>query len=163
MGPEGFDRFVSGLDYPMFIVTAAAAGTPARAGCLVGFATQCSIDPARFLVCISKNNHTCSVARAAAVLGVHLLGAHQLGLAALFGEACSDEVDKFADVPWRLGAGGVPLLTECPHSFVGEVLEQTDLGDHIGFVLAPTDVSAPEDTRPLCFSQVRHLHPAHPA
>ena len=44
-------ELVSELDYPMFIVT--CADERERAGCLVGFATQCSIDPPRFLVCLS--------------------------------------------------------------------------------------------------------------
>ena len=38
-----FDRLVNRLDYPMLVVTAEADGE--RAGCLVGFATQCSIQP----------------------------------------------------------------------------------------------------------------------
>ena len=45
---ERFHALVSGCDYPMFIVTAAAGAD--RDGCLVGFACQASIDPARLLV-----------------------------------------------------------------------------------------------------------------
>jgi hypothetical protein len=51
-----FDEFIKGLDYPMFVVTTVAAGQ--RAGCLVGFTTQASIDPPRLLVCLSVENHT---------------------------------------------------------------------------------------------------------
>jgi len=58
---ETFDALVGGLDYPMFIVTAAAGGE--REGCLVGFATQSSIDPPRFVVCLSKNNRTYRMAK----------------------------------------------------------------------------------------------------
>ena len=64
-------RLVSALDYPMFIVTVAAGDE--RAGCLVGFATQCSIDPPRFLVCISDKNRTFRVARDADTMVVHLV------------------------------------------------------------------------------------------
>ena len=46
-----FNSLVGDLDYPMFIVTVCAGGE--RAGCLIGFATQASIDPSRFLVCLS--------------------------------------------------------------------------------------------------------------
>ena len=56
-----FDSLVGDLDYPMFIVTACADGE--RAGCLIGFATQASIDPSRFLVCLSHNNRTYEVGR----------------------------------------------------------------------------------------------------
>ena len=47
-GPAGLDPFVGALDYPMYVVTAAGAGAEWD-GCLVGFATQCSIDPARWV------------------------------------------------------------------------------------------------------------------
>ena len=105
------DEFVAGFDYPMFVVTAVDPGTGARAGCLVGFATQTSIEPFRFLVCLSRRNRTYRVARAATVLAMHVLGEEQRELAALFGERTGDEVDKFARCSWRPGPEGVPLLT----------------------------------------------------
>ena len=58
--PQAFHQLVSRLDYPMAIVT--AADGEERSGCLVGFHTQCSIEPARFLICISRRNHTYSIA-----------------------------------------------------------------------------------------------------
>ena len=63
--------FLDGVDYPMFVVTARRDGD--HAGCLVGFATQVSIEPARFLVGLSVANHTYDVARDATTLAVHLL------------------------------------------------------------------------------------------
>ena len=44
----GFQKLVGQLDYPMFIVTTHFEGE--RDGCLVGFATQCSIHPPRLIV-----------------------------------------------------------------------------------------------------------------
>jgi hypothetical protein len=44
------------LDHPMVVVTTRAGNE--RAGCLVGFATQVSIGPPRFLVGLSKRNRT---------------------------------------------------------------------------------------------------------
>jgi flavin reductase (DIM6/NTAB) family NADH-FMN oxidoreductase RutF len=51
-----FNSLVGDLHYPMFIVTACAEGE--RSGCLIGFATQASIDPPRFLVGLSHQNRT---------------------------------------------------------------------------------------------------------
>ena len=76
-GPPAYGRTVGQLDFPMLIVTAAADGE--RSGCLVGFATQCSIDPPRHLVCISKQNHTCRIATRSAHLAVHVLDRLDLG------------------------------------------------------------------------------------
>ena len=130
-----FADAVADLEYPMLVVTAAAAGR--RAGCLVGFAAQCSIAPPRFVVWVSHRNHTLRVAREAGVLGVHLLSRDDRALAELFGSRCGEEVDKFAEVPWREGPDGVPLLDACPRWFVGRVLERFDSGDHDGFLLEP--------------------------
>jgi flavin reductase (DIM6/NTAB) family NADH-FMN oxidoreductase RutF len=70
MEPEStFNSLVGDLDHPMFIVTACAEGE--RCGCLVGFATQASIDPSRFLVCLSHENRTYRVGRDTELLGVH--------------------------------------------------------------------------------------------
>jgi hypothetical protein len=70
----GVTGFVARLDYPMFVVTVADAGTGERAGCLVGFATQCSINPFRFLVCLSRANRTHRVASRSEVLAGQAAG-----------------------------------------------------------------------------------------
>src|SRR3954452_23330445 len=95
----------------MLIVTAASAGR--RSGCLVGFATQASISPARYAVYLSDKNLTYRLACEAECLGVHFLPASEEELAGLFGGETGDEVDKFERVEWHPGPGGVPLLDAC--------------------------------------------------
>ena len=158
---EQLQAFTGALDYPMFVVTAAAGDE--RSGCLVGFLTQCSIDPVHFLVCLSRRNHTTRIAQRARLLGVHLLGRDQLALAALFGTTSHDETDKFDRCPWKPGRGGTPLLPECPNRFVGEILDQYDLGDHLGFLVDVTEAHAGPAAPLLTFQQVRHLEPGHDA
>jgi Flavin reductase like domain len=68
---DAFHTLVSRLDYPMFIVTTAAEGL--RAGCLVGYVTQSSIEPPRLIVMLSKLNHTYRVAERSQTLAVHFL------------------------------------------------------------------------------------------
>ena len=145
----------------MFVVTAAAGEE--RAGCLVGFLTQCSIDPPRFLVCLSKQNRTCRVARRSPVLAVHLLPAGQLSLAELFGGHTGDEIDKFDRCRWSAGPHGVPLLEDCPNRFIGSVIARHDLGDHTGHLLGVAEAHAPSALELLTFHDVRHLTPGHPA
>src|SRR5688500_14317880 len=108
------------LDYPMFIVTAAAGGE--RSGCLIGFATQASIDPARFMICLSDKNRTYRVAQGTDVLGVHVVPADRDDLAELFGSLTGDEVDKFERCDWHDGPEGVPIVDGCPNWFAGRVL-----------------------------------------
>jgi len=158
----GVAEFVAGLDYPMFVVTAADERSDERAGCLVGFTTQCSISPLRFLVCLSRTNRTHRVASKSRMLAVHALSAGQHDLAALFGEQTGDEVDKFTRCLWTPGPEGTPLLDECPRRLLGHVEGRFDLGDHTGYLLAPVQqagLAAP----PLMLSAVYDLDAGHPA
>lgn len=156
-----FESLVGELEHPMLIVTAAAAGE--RAGCLVGFATQTSIDPGRFLVCLSKRNRTELVACEAGTLVVHFAPPDRDDLAELFGGETGDEVDKFERCEWREGPGGAPVLGGCPNWFAGEVLERLDLGDHAGYALRPIagEHSAPVETLP--FGRASRIEPGHEA
>jgi flavin reductase (DIM6/NTAB) family NADH-FMN oxidoreductase RutF len=157
-------RFAELLEGPMYVVTAAAAGE--RSGCLVGFAAQCSIEPERHMVWLSKANHTYRVAGSAEYLGVHLLAPDQRGLAAHFGSLTGDEVDKFAGVTWSEGVSGTPVLPDVPAWFVGHVEGRTDGGDHVGFLLEPTAsgvASGARRGRFLRLGDVLDLTPGHPA
>ncbi len=133
---DAFDRLVAALDPPMLIVTTATADT--RAGCLVGFHSQCGIDPRRYVVWISRANRTHAVATHAEQFAVHVLDAGQHALAELFGGESGDDVDKFARCAWSEGPDGVPLLDLCPDRFVARRVSFTDVGaDHTSLVLAP--------------------------
>ncbi|MER7112566.1 flavin reductase family protein [Streptomyces sp. NPDC000229] len=157
------DAFSDLLDYPMYVVTAAAGGE--RAGCLVGFASQCSIRPPRFAVWLSVANRTYRVARQATHLGVHLLHREQGELARLFGGETGDEIDKFDRVTWQPSHDGVPVLPDACAWFVGRVHSRIDGGDHMGFLLDPVDASPAATGRPtpIMFSDVTDLSPGHPA
>ncbi|MGI8536575.1 MAG: flavin reductase family protein [Mycobacteriales bacterium] len=152
---EGFNALVAELDYPMFIVTV-TDGTR-RAGCLIGFAAQCSIGPVRFMAWLSKNNYTHSVARHADVLAVHLPTAGDRAIVALFGTETGFETDKFARCSWQEGPGGVPLLDGCPQWFAGRILERHDTGDHVGYLLEPIAAGRTSGRPQLGFQSVRSL------
>jgi flavin reductase (DIM6/NTAB) family NADH-FMN oxidoreductase RutF len=155
------NAFVSHLEYPMFVVTAASGGE--RDGCLVGFATQCSIHPPRYLVCLSVKNRTFRLARSAPVLAVHLVGDDQHELAELFGGETADEVDKLAQWPWHDGPEGVPILEHVDDLFVGRVLARVDLGDHVGHLLEPIAARHEGGTEALGFQEARDIDAGHPA
>lgn len=160
-----FDDMVSAIDYPMYVVTTAAEGE--RAGCLVGFATQASIHPPRFLVGISRANHTFGVAAKADHLAVHLISREHLALAERFGSTTGDEVDKFAGCRWFEGPDGLPILTDSDIWFAGRILERFDIGDHVGHLLEPVggEVRTGNVDRYawVSFADTRHLDPGHTA
>jgi flavin reductase (DIM6/NTAB) family NADH-FMN oxidoreductase RutF len=146
----------------MFVLTVAADGE--RSGCLVGFAAQCSINPPRFFVWVSKKNHTAAIAERANVFVLHPLRADDLDLARLFGELTGDTVDKFERCEWEAGPDGTPVLSRCDW-FAGRVIERTDSGDHVGYLLELADggrsdhASEPQ----LGFQAVKGLDPGHDA
>jgi len=157
------DGLAAELDYPMIIVTVTSRSGE-RAGCLVGFHTQCSIDPLRWAVFLSTKNHTYRVALDADVLAVHFPSAGDHELAELFGSLTGDDLDKFARCDWTEDASGAPLLTRCPNRFVGRVLDVLDDGgDHVCFVLEPVTGDHPEPVDQLSFQSVRDIDPGHEA
>lgn len=157
---QQFQRLVGGLDYPLFVVTAAAGEE--RDGCLVGFTTQCSIHPPRFLVCISDKNRTHRIAQRAEYLVVHEVPRERRDLAELFGGETADEHDKLAEVDWRPGPGGAPIVATLDDWFAGRITERIDWsGDHTGFVLEPVAAEAHGDGQELSFQEAKDIEPGH--
>ena len=157
-----FLELAGALDYPLFIVT--ATDGERREGCVIGFATQCSFEPPRFLACLSRANRTFRLARDVDALAVHVVPRAQAQLAELFGGETGDDVDKFARCDWQPGPRGLPILDGCPSWFAGEVSARHDLGDHVGFLLAPFEARFAGDGAALAFQAVKeHIEPGHPA
>jgi flavin reductase (DIM6/NTAB) family NADH-FMN oxidoreductase RutF len=157
-----FHDLVAQLDPPMIVVTTVAGDE--RAGCLVGFHAQCSIEPGRYVVWLSKANHTGRVGLRAPMFGVHFLDRRQRALAELFGSHSSDELDKFTRCGWSAGPDGVPLLDDCPNRFAGRRVAVLDEGsDHLCVVVEPVDVATDGRLDPMHLSDVQDLDPGHGA
>ncbi|GLW57327.1 flavin reductase family protein [Kitasatospora phosalacinea] len=161
----GAGAFLPLLDPPVYVVTTGVGDT--RAGCLVGFGSQCSIHPERFAVWLSHSNRTHRVAARATALAVHLLPPDDTGraLARLFGEDTGKEVDKFARVSWRPGPAGVPVLTDAAAWFAGRVVGRVEGGDHTAFLLDPLagGRADPPPATTLALRDVAGLDAGHPA
>jgi flavin reductase (DIM6/NTAB) family NADH-FMN oxidoreductase RutF len=160
---DGFDEVVARMDSAMVIVTTSVG--PKRSGCLVGFHSQCSIDPPRYAVWISKQNHTFGLLDGASHLAVHLLEESNQSLAELFGTTTGDRVDKFSACESSRGPGGVPVLDDVVNRFVGRKVSVTDEGgDHVCVVLeAVTAQVGPAGATVLRLSDEVDLDPGHQA
>ena len=154
------EQLADHLDYAMFIVTAAAKDQ--RSGCLVGFCTQCSVEPARYAVFISDKNHTHGIALGAEALGVHVVPRGREDLARLFGEETGDEIDKFELCEWTTGPHDTPVLESCKDWFVGRIVQKIEAGDHTGFIIDPVEAKA-EGESFFPFSVAKELNPGHDA
>jgi len=164
MNAASLARLCTSLDFPMVVVTAFDGCE--RSGCLVGFHTQCSIEPHRWLVCISTSNHTSGVAGRAEWLAVHFLRNDQHELAQLFGGVTGDAIaphEKFEACAWQPGPGGTPILAGCDW-IAGRVLQRIELGDHVAHLLEITEIGMDHAPAPQLGSQhARDIDPGHPA
>jgi flavin reductase (DIM6/NTAB) family NADH-FMN oxidoreductase RutF len=159
---EAFDVIMKSLDPRMAVVTTAAGQD--RAGCLVGFHVQSSIDPPRYTIWLSKANHTYRVGLRATHFGIHFLTTDDHELAELFGTRSGDTVDKFRDLPVGTGAGGVPVLRYCPQRLIVRKIAQLDDGsDHVCITTEPVEQHTTGRFEPLRLSHVEHLQPGHRA
>jgi flavin reductase (DIM6/NTAB) family NADH-FMN oxidoreductase RutF len=145
---------------PLHIVTACHGVR--RDGCLVAFATQASMKPARMLVCLSTANLTYRIAVSSPTLAVHLVPADRHDLAALFGGRTGDDADKLADIAWTAGPGGLPLLDDCPVRLIGRVVSRHRFGDHEGFLLEPLEDADVAKQQPLLTREASDIRAGHP-
>jgi flavin reductase (DIM6/NTAB) family NADH-FMN oxidoreductase RutF len=160
--PGLFDRFVAPLDPPLVIVTTVHDGE--RSGCIVGFHAQCSIEPRRYAIWLSKTNHTFGVALHAEHFAVHVVDQDHRALAELFGGTSGDRIDKFARCAWTPGVGGVPLLDDLTDRLVARRISwMDDGGDHACLTLEPLVVEGSPSTVVVRASELAHLTPGHAA
>jgi flavin reductase (DIM6/NTAB) family NADH-FMN oxidoreductase RutF len=160
---DDFDALMARTDPTMVIVTTAAGEE--RSGCLVGFHCQCSIEPPRLAVWLSKANHTHLVGARADTFAVHWVPSGRHDLAELFGGATGDEVDKLARCGWTAGPDGVPVLDDCPDLVIGHRIAWLDVDtDHSCLVLEPIEArSGTETSGWLRLSDADDIEPGHAA
>ena len=107
MTDDHFGTIASSLDAALIVVTAAEGQQ--RAGCLVGFHSQSSIEPLRYCVWLSKANYTYRVALHSTHLAVHFLTSSDLPLAEWFGTRTGDGVESSP----ASGPSPVPAACRC--------------------------------------------------
>ncbi len=157
---DSWSEILTSLDTPLVVVTTAIGSE--RAGCVVGFHSQSSMDPGRFTIWLSKANHTYRVALRASHLAVHFLSIGDLAVAEHFGTLTGDTTDKFADVPTTSGPGGVPILQDWPRWLVARRVALLDEGgDHVCVVTEPLTVHSSGPFEPLRLSHAEGLTPGH--
>ncbi len=160
MGDGAFETLTGSVDPALVVVTTAADGE--RAGCVVGFQSQASMDPHHYCVWLSKANHTYRVALRASHFVVHFLTAQDLVVAELFGTRTGDDVDKFAGLEVETGPNDVPLLAACPNRMVVERLSiLDDGGDHVCLVTRVVSAETAGTFTPLRVSDAAELTPGH--
>ena len=144
-----------------------------RAGCLVGFASQCGVEPPRYAVWLSVRNHTFEVASGSDHLAVHVLAKDRRPLAELFGSLTEHDQDKFGRCEWDDGPFGLPILRQAAGWFAGPARRVSASGepapngsvsgDHELLVISPQVAHGRLEAQPLSFQDVKDLNTGNPA
>ena len=162
MSAPGLDDLMGSVDSPLIVVTTSAQGE--RAGCLVGFHSQASIDPEHYCFWLSKANHTYRVALRSDHFAVHFLTTADRELARHFGALSGSETDKFSGLDSIASDHDVPLLADLPNRLLVErVAMLDDGGDHVCLTARVDSVEVAGGFTALRPSQLGDLTPGHNA
>lgn len=160
MSTSGLDDLMGSVDSPLIVVTTSAEGE--RAGCLVGFHSQASIDPGHYCFWLSKANHTYRVALRSERFAVHFLTDADRDLGRHFGSRSGSEADKFTGLDITVAEEGVPLIAELPNRLLVERIAMLDDGgDHVCTTARVLSAESTRDFTPLRTSQLGDLPPGH--
>jgi flavin reductase (DIM6/NTAB) family NADH-FMN oxidoreductase RutF len=146
---NAFGQFATGVA----IVTAWDAGQEGEPGRPVGLTinsfASVSLEPPLLLWSLDLRSGNLAAYSQAGHHLIHVLGAKQRALAERF---ATRGIDRFAEIDWEPGPGGVPRLSGCAATFDCIPHQQIDLGDHRLFVLEVVACSqSPEPVAPLVF------------
>jgi 3-hydroxy-9,10-secoandrosta-1,3,5(10)-triene-9,17-dione monooxygenase reductase component len=139
---DALGRFATGVAF----VTAAPDGEPA--GLIVNSLTSVSLQPPLVSFCPSRSSLTWSRMRRAGRFGVNILGRQHEPFAK---RATPAAADRFADLNWKLGHGGAPLLTDTLATLECEIVAEHPAGDHWIVVGQVNNLHISHNKDPLVF------------
>lgn len=123
---KGFNRqFVTGVTVVSTMDGEKARGLAVNAYCSI------SLDPPLVMVCIQRTSSTWPALFTATHLGVNVLGRGQHPVVSVFS---SKDPDKFAQIDWRPGPHGSPLIAGSAAMLEAEIQERFQAKTHTIFV-----------------------------
>ena len=118
---DALGRFATGVAF----VTAAPDRKPA--GLIVNSLTSVSLEPPLVAFCPARSSLTWQRMRRTGRFGVNVLEREHEGFAR---RATPAGADRFAELDWELGRGGVPLLAGALATLECEIVAEHAAGDH---------------------------------
>jgi ferric-chelate reductase [NAD(P)H] len=151
MSPEIDRRAFRDLSYGLYIVT--SRDQEKLNGQIINTAIQVTSDPPRLAVIINKKNLTHEFITKSRIFAVSVLEeATPLTFIGPFGFRSGRDIDKFAQVGFKEGVTGCPLVTDHALSVVeAKVFDHIDLGTHTIFVGDVVNSEVIKDGRPLTY------------
>lgn len=140
------------VPYPIYVLTSFQGDGADRRynGSVVTWAMQAEMaDPMKVVAAVAKSDYTYEFVTASGAFALHLLGKAQVDLAKRFGFQSGRKVDKFAGLPYAIGATGAPLLEEALGYVDCRVVQTLDTGPHVLFVAEVVGGGAQREGEPL--------------
>ncbi|MBC7190314.1 flavin reductase [Candidatus Aerophobetes bacterium] len=115
---------------------------------------QVTSEPPKVAVSINKENLTCSFIEKSGIFSVSILSEKTpLRFIGLFGFKSGREVDKFAQVRYKIGITGAPFVLENSIGYLeAEVTQVFDVGTHKIFVGKVVEAEILKDEEPLTYA-----------
>ena len=152
-----FRRCLGQFSTGVTVVTAQVA--QARVGMTANSFSSLSLDPPLILWAVDKKSSRGAAFQAAAYFAINVLAEDQIAISRHFSHALPDQ---FADVEWRPGDNGAPVLASVAAVFECTREALHEAGDHV-IVVGRVTRALLSDRRLLLFSQGRYRIPAdHP-
>lgn len=105
-------------------------------GQIINSLFRVTAEPQTVAVSINKKNLTCEYIRASKVFSVSILAnSAPMTLIGLFGFKSGRDIDKLAQVGYKTGATGAPIVTDHGVAWMeAKVLQELDCGTHVIFI-----------------------------
>ena len=146
------------LSYGVYVVTSRLGDK--LNGCIANTVMQVSDAPPSVAVCISKKNLTHEYVEKSGVFGVSVLKqSTPLKFIGLFGFRSGRDADKLAQVSFRTGATGSPLVTDNALALLeARVVGTADARTHTLFIAEVVGTELIDEEEPLTYAYYReHL------
>ncbi|MGM0472305.1 MAG: rubredoxin [Bacillota bacterium] len=145
-------KVLHNLTYGLYIVST-KSGDKIN-GLAANTAVQTSADPATISVCINRDCYTNELIKESGVISISILAKEApLQLIGNFGFQCGRNNDKFADVDYKLGETGAPIVTEDTVGAIeGEVIETIEIETHTVFFCKIVNTEQLSDQEPMSYS-----------
>jgi 3-hydroxy-9,10-secoandrosta-1,3,5(10)-triene-9,17-dione monooxygenase reductase component len=144
--PERFREVLGHVPTPVVVVTAAGAEGPAALA--IGSFVSVSLEPLLVGFFPAKTSSSWPIIRSAGRFCVNVLADDQTSLSQAFAARGGD---KFANVAWRPGPSGAPVLEDCVVWIDCDLEAEIDAGDHVMVLGKVTALELARDAHALVF------------
>jgi flavin reductase (DIM6/NTAB) family NADH-FMN oxidoreductase RutF len=126
---EVADKLANSVYKPLWIMTS-HRGDELSGSMVISALSLFRSNPVKFVVCVTKHDHTHDVVMESGVFALHALREDQIGLATHFAYQSSRDVNKFATLDYKIGHTGCPILRDCLGYMEFEVFAKVDTPTH---------------------------------